>query len=56
MNLETLSSFALARLLNDAAEGSAFQRAIQKELRRRWQIGDRRLGSIFHLPSSISHL
>jgi len=35
MNLQTLSSFALARLLNDAAEGSAFQRAIQKEIRNR---------------------
>src|SRR4029077_13497056 len=35
MNLQTLSSFALARMLNDAAEGSAFQRAIQKEIRTR---------------------
>jgi hypothetical protein len=35
MNLETLSSFALARLLNEAAEGSAFQRAIKEEIRTR---------------------
>jgi FPC/CPF motif-containing protein YcgG len=35
MNLETLSSFALARMLNDCAEGSAMQRAIQKEIRNR---------------------
>jgi hypothetical protein len=32
MNLETLSTFALARMLNDCAEGSALQRAVQKEL------------------------
>jgi hypothetical protein len=35
MNLETLSSFALMRLLSDCAEGSATQRKIQKELRSR---------------------
>jgi hypothetical protein len=35
INLETRSSFALARMLNDAAEGSATQRAIQEELRKR---------------------
>jgi hypothetical protein len=35
VNLETLSSFALARLLNDAAEGSAFHRAIKEEIRTR---------------------
>jgi hypothetical protein len=35
VNLQTLSSFALARMLNDCAEGSATQRAIQKELRKR---------------------
>jgi hypothetical protein len=35
MNLETLSSFALARMLNDAAQGSALQREIQAELRTR---------------------
>lgn len=35
MNLQTLSSFVLARMLNDAAEGSATQRAIQEELRKR---------------------
>jgi hypothetical protein len=35
MNLETLSSFALARMLNDCAEGSATQHAIQEELRKR---------------------
>jgi hypothetical protein len=36
MDLQTLSSFALARLLNDAAEGSAFQRAVQEELHNRY--------------------
>lgn len=35
MNLETLSSFALARMLADCADGSATQRHIQEELRRR---------------------
>ena len=35
MNLETLSSFALARLLNDCAQDSALQREIQAELRNR---------------------
>jgi hypothetical protein len=35
MNLETLSTFALARLLNDAAEGSAFHRALKEEIRTR---------------------
>jgi hypothetical protein len=33
--LETLSSFTLAWMLSDCAEGSATQRAIQKELRSR---------------------
>lgn len=37
MNLETLSSFALARMLNGAAQGSALQREIQAELRTREQ-------------------
>lgn len=35
MNLQTLSSFALARMLSDCAEGSAMQRKIQEELRSR---------------------
>jgi hypothetical protein len=35
MNLDTLSSFALARMLSDCAEGSAIQRQIQEELRSR---------------------
>ena len=35
MNLQTLSSFALARLLNDCAQDSALQREIQAELRNR---------------------
>jgi hypothetical protein len=35
VNLETLSSFALARMLSDCAEGSAIQRQIQEELRSR---------------------
>jgi hypothetical protein len=35
MNLETLSTFALARMLGDCAEGSATQRHIQEELRSR---------------------
>jgi hypothetical protein len=35
MNLQTLSSFALARLLSDCAQGSATQREIQEELRTR---------------------
>jgi hypothetical protein len=35
MNLQTLSTFALARLLNDAAEGSAFHRALKEEIRTR---------------------
>ena len=35
MNLETLSTFALARMLSDCAEGSAIQRRIQEELRSR---------------------
>jgi hypothetical protein len=35
MNLETLSTFALARMLSDCAEGSATQREIQEELRSR---------------------
>jgi hypothetical protein len=35
MNLETLSSFALMRLLSDCAQGSAAQREIQDELRSR---------------------
>ena len=35
MNLQTLSSFALARMLNDCAEGSALQRAVQNEIRNR---------------------
>jgi hypothetical protein len=35
MNLEALSSFALARLLSDCAQGSAMQREIQEELRSR---------------------
>jgi hypothetical protein len=33
--LEALSSFALARLLSDCAQGSATQREIQEELRSR---------------------
>jgi hypothetical protein len=32
LNLESLSSFALARMLSDCAEGSATQRKIQAEL------------------------
>ena len=35
MDLETQSSFALAKMLNDCAEGSALQRAIQNELHKR---------------------
>ena len=35
MNLQTLSSFALARMLNDCAEGSALQRAVQNEIHNR---------------------
>jgi len=35
MKLDTLSSFALARMLNDCADGSAIQRQIQNELRSR---------------------
>jgi hypothetical protein len=35
MNLDTLSSFALARMLSACAEGSAIQRQIQEELRER---------------------
>jgi hypothetical protein len=35
MNLQSLSSFALARMLSDCAEGSAMQRKIQQELRSR---------------------
>jgi hypothetical protein len=35
VSLQTLSSFALARMLNDCAEGSATQHAIQEELRKR---------------------
>jgi hypothetical protein len=35
MNLETLSTFALMRMLSDCAEGSATQRHIQDELRSR---------------------
>jgi hypothetical protein len=35
MNLQTLSSFALARMLADCAQGSAIQRRIQEELRSR---------------------
>jgi len=37
MKLETLSSFALARMLSDCADGSAMQRKIQEELRSREQ-------------------
>ena len=35
MDLQTLSSFALAKMLNDCAEGSALQRAVQNELHNR---------------------
>jgi len=35
MNLQTLSSFALARMLSDSAAGSAFHRELQEELRSR---------------------
>jgi hypothetical protein len=35
VNLETLSSFALMRMLGDCADGSATQRRIQDELRSR---------------------
>jgi len=35
MKLETLSSFALMRMLNDCAQGSAIQRKIQQELNSR---------------------
>lgn len=35
MKLETLSTFALARMLADCADGSATQRHIQDELRKR---------------------
>jgi hypothetical protein len=35
VNLETLSSFALMRMLSDCADGSATQRRIQEELKTR---------------------
>ena len=34
-DLQTLSTFALAKMLNDCAEGSALQRAVQNELHNR---------------------
>lgn len=37
MNLQTLSGFALARMLQDCAQGSAVQKQIQAELRSREQ-------------------